>query len=45
MPDSGLTIKVSVVLRVQVAIARWRVTVPGIECAQDLSRNAEDMIP
>ena len=42
MPNSSLTVKASVALRVQVAIAGW---VPGVECAQDFSKSAEDMIP
>lgn len=45
MPNSSLTVEMSVALRVQVAIGRWRITVPGVECAQDLFRSAEDMIP
>lgn len=46
MLNSSVTVKVSVALRVQVAIARWRVTVvPGVEYAQDFSKSAEDMIP
>lgn len=45
MLNSSVTVKVSVALRVQVAIARWRVTVPGDEYAQDFSKSAEDMIP
>lgn len=43
MPNSSLTVEVYVAPRVQVAIARWREL--NVECAQDLSRNSEDMIP